>query len=135
MKLILKRLSDDGTQTLGILTLPNGKVLNTLELPWKDNEKKVSCIPPNNYTVIKRYSNKHGFHFHVLGVPNRDYILIHKSNFHSDLLGCIAPGTGLKDINGDGLLDVTNSKRAMSEMLNLLPDEFTLEITEVNQLS
>lgn len=131
MKLVLKRLSDDGAQTLGITSLPNGRVLHTLELAWKDNEKKVSCIPPNNYRVIKRYSKKHGFHFHILGVPNRDYILIHASNFHSDLLGCIAPGTGLKDINNDGRLDVTNSKRALKEMLDFLPDEFEIEIQGV----
>lgn len=135
MNLTLKRLSDNGIQTLGILTLPNGRVLNTLELAWKKNQKKVSCIPVGKYNVIKRHSKKYGFHFHILDVPNRSYILVHHSNFHFDLLGCVAVGTGLKDINNDGQLDVTNSKRAMSEMLDILPDEFTLEITEVNQLS
>ena len=126
--LSLKRLSDDGVQTLGILTLPNGRVLHTLELAWKDNEKKISCIPKGNYTVVKRTSEKYGAHFHILDVPNRSFILIHHSNFHSDLLGCVAVGTGIKDINKDGRLDVVNSKRAMLEMLNVLPDKWQLQI-------
>jgi hypothetical protein len=61
-------------------------------------------------------------------VPNRDMILIHFSNFHSDLLGCIAPGKGLKDINNDGRLDVTSSKQAMKEILTVMPNEFELLI-------
>ena len=124
----LKRLSDDGVQTLGILTLPNGRVLNTLELAWKDNEKKISCIPKGNYTVVKRTSEKYGAHFHILDVPNRSYVLFHHGNFHTDILGCVLVGLGLKDINKDGRLDVTNSKRAMTEMLNVLPDKWQLQI-------
>lgn len=126
--MILKRLSDDGVQTLGILTLPNGSVLHTLELSWNNNEKGVSCIPKGTYTVIKRTSDKYGAHFHILDVPNRSYVLFHSGNFHTDILGCILVGTGLKDINKDGRLDVVNSKRAMLEMLNLLPDKWQLQI-------
>jgi hypothetical protein len=126
--MIIKRLSDDGVQTLGIMTLPNGKVYHTLELAWKNNNRKVSCIPKGKYKVRKRTSAKYGEHFHILNVPNRDMILIHFSNFHSDLLGCIAPGKGLKDINKDGRLDVTGSRQAMKELLSTLPKEFELEI-------
>jgi len=126
--MIIKRLTDDGVQTLGIMTLPNGKVYHTLELAWKNNNKKVSCIPKGKYKVRKRTSAKYGEHFHILNVPNRDMILIHFSNFHSDLLGCIAPGKGLADINKDGRLDVTGSRQAMKELLSTLPKEFELEI-------
>jgi hypothetical protein len=44
------------------------------------------------------------------------------------LLGCIAPGKGLKDINNDGRLDVTSSKQAMKEILTVMPNEFELLI-------
>lgn len=128
MRIKLKRYSDNGVQTLGHLTAPNGKIYHTLELPWKNNEKKISCIPKGNYKVKKRTSAKYGEHFHVLNVPNRDFILIHHGNYYTDILGCILPGKGLVDINNDGQLDVTSSRQAIKELLNLLPNEFELEI-------
>ena len=124
----IKRLSDDGVQTLGILTMPSGKIYNTLELAWKNNASKISCIPKGKYKVRKRTSAKYGEHFHILNVPKRDFILIHAANFSSQLLGCVAIGKGLFDLNGDGRLDVTSSKQAMKEMLSALPNEFDLEI-------
>ena len=135
--MIIKRLSDDGVQTLGIMTLPNGKVYHTLELAWKNNNRKVSCIPKGKYKVRKRTSAKYGEHFHILDVKNRDFILIHHGNYagslnpktnKSDILGCILVGSGLKDLNNDGILDVTNSKKAMAELLKYLPNEFELNI-------
>jgi hypothetical protein len=128
MKITLKRISDDGVQTLGHLHLGNGKVYQTLELAWKNNERQKSCIPKGVYKVKKRTSAKYGEHFHILSVPNRDMILIHHANFHNQLLGCIAPGKGLSDINKDGRLDVTSSKQAMKELLSYLPNEFEIEI-------
>lgn len=125
----LKRLSSDNKQTLGIMTLPNGRVFHTLELDWQNNERRQSCIPKGKYKVVKRTSPKYGNHFHILDVPNRDMILIHHANFHFELLGCIAVGTGLLDINKDGLLDVVNSRSAMRQLNNLLPNEFELEIS------
>lgn len=126
--MIIKRLSDDGVQTLGIMTLPNGKVYHTLELAWKNNAKKVSCIPKGKYKVRKRTSAKYGEHFHILDVKNRDFILIHLGNYHTDILGCVLVGKGLKDINNDGRLDVTSSRQAMKEILSVMPNSFKLEI-------
>ena len=126
--MVIKRLSDDGVQTLGIMTLPNGKVYHTLELSWKNNNKKVSCIPKGKYKVKKRTSAKYGEHFHILDVKNRDFILIHFGNYHTDILGCVLVGKGLRDINNDGRLDVTSSKQAMKEILAVMPNSFDLEI-------
>jgi hypothetical protein len=110
------------------LHLGNGKVYQTLELAWKNNAKQISCIPKGTYKVKKRTSAKYGEHFHILNVPNRDMILIHHANFSHQLLGCLAPGKGLADINRDGRLDVTSSRQAMKEMLAYLPCEFEIEI-------
>jgi hypothetical protein len=128
MKITLKRITDDGVQTLGHLHLGNGRVYQTLELAWKNNERQISCIPKGTYKVRKRTSAKYGEHFHILNVPNRDMILLHHANFHNQLLGCIAPGKGLSDINKDGRLDVTSSRQAMKELLAALPNNFELEI-------
>jgi hypothetical protein len=124
----IKRLISDDKQTLGIMTLPSGKVLHTLELDWQDNKKRESCIPKGKYKVVERWSEKYGHHFHILDVPNRDMILIHLGNYHTDILGCILVGTGLKDINKDGKLDVTGSKIAMGELNKEMPSKFELEI-------
>lgn len=46
----------------------------------------------------------------------------------ADTTGCILVGNEFRDINNDGLVDVTNSKLTMKKLLNELPLEFELEI-------
>jgi hypothetical protein len=68
------------------------KVANTIELPWLDNKRKVSCIPEGTYEIEKRFTEKHGHHLILLDVPDRDGILIHPANIAmKELQGCIAP--------------------------------------------
>lgn len=70
-----------------------GKILcYTIELPWKNNEKKVSCIPEGKYFLQKRYSAKYKHHLEIVGVPQRSMILVHPANYAlQELQGCIAP--------------------------------------------
>ena len=73
----------------------------TIELPWKENETKVSCIPEGKYFIRKRYSAKYKWHLEVMDVPNRKFILFHPANnAQKELQGCIAPVTKL---SGPGL--------------------------------
>jgi len=77
----------------------NGKILYqdrlmmySIELPWKDNHTRVSCIPEGKYELVKRWSPKFARHLQVLNVPQRKYILIHPANVAlQELKGCIAP--------------------------------------------
>ena len=128
MKLLLERFKHQDKQTLGILYLPNGTKFHTLELAWNDNKKRVSCIPIGNYKVLPRTSQKYGKHFHIINVPNRDFILFHSGNYHTHILGCILVGLGHKDVNKDGYLDVIQSKDAMAQLLAACPDGFDVEI-------
>lgn len=132
MKVTIDRLTEGENQTEGLLTVYQGeeKIFNcyTLELPWKDNEKRVSCIPKGVYNVEKRQSTKYKHHFHILDVPNRSYILIHQANFVRQLKGCIAVGATLTDIDKDGLRDVTSSVATMNKLNKILPQTFKLEI-------
>ena len=74
---------------------------HTIELPWKNNERRVSCIPEGEYFIVKRYSPKFKWHLHVVDVPNRSFILFHPANNAlKELNGCIAPVTKL---TGPGL--------------------------------
>lgn len=133
MKLLIERISYSDKQTTGFLHVLNDKDeiqlgYNTLELGWENNQRSISCIPAGEYKVKKRFSKKFKNHFHVLDVPNRSYILIHAGNFYTDIRGCILVGTDFKDINGDGYLDLLNSKLALNKLLAVMPDEFTLQI-------
>jgi len=131
-KVEISRDSASTVQTLGQLNIyeDNNIVYSckTLELPWKNNEKRVSCIPEGQYKVVKRNSAKYGDHFHITNVDNRDYILIHSGNYHTQILGCVLVGKQHVDINGDGNLDVSSSKPTMAELNQQLPDEFDMVV-------
>jgi hypothetical protein len=133
MKVIIDRLNEGDKQTESLFTILNEKeetIFNcyTLELPWNDNKKQISCIPKGEYNVEKRQSTKYKNHFHVLDVPNRSYILIHQGNYNWHTKGCILVGKTLTDINGDGLRDVTSSVATMNKLNDILPNYFKLQI-------
>ncbi len=114
--------------TLGILTYKDFKCF-TLELPWKDNERNVSCIPQaSGYHGIKYISAKNGDCISIPNVINRDYIQIHSGNYTSQIEGCILVGDSIKFLNNDDVPDVTNSRKTLNKLLELLPNDFTIEI-------
>ena len=87
--------------TNGKLECEGKFICHTIELPWKENEKRVSCIPEGKYFIKKRYSNKFKWHLEVTNVANRSLILFHPANNALlELNGCIAPITKL---SGPGL--------------------------------
>ena len=89
----------DGTN--GKLECEGKFICYTIELPWKNNETKVSCIPDGKYFIKKRYSRKFQWHLEVIDVKNRKFILFHPANNAlKELNGCIAPVT---KISGAGL--------------------------------
>lgn len=120
---VLVRLEQNNHQTLGRFTLFNGldKVFDcvTLELPWEDNQTNISCVPKGVYKVSPRYSDKYKNHYILEDVPNRRYILIHHGNFNTDSRGCILLGSRFAQINSDSLLDITASRRTISELLSI----------------
>ena len=100
----------------------------TLELPWKDNQQNISCIPEGKYTWQKYMSPKHGEVLLIHQVPNRSMIEIHKGNFTTDIEGCILPGDSHTDINGDGVIDVTNSAVTLNKILDICGQSGTIII-------
>jgi len=128
----LKRTDFLLDRTLGILTVTdlNNKTFSfaTLELPYKNNNKNISCIKSGKYPISKRYSQKYGWHWILHNVPNRELILIHVGNYPRDTKGCILIGTGFEDINNDSRLEVINSRQALKDFNELLKNENNLEI-------
>ena len=116
--------------TLGILTYGDFKCF-TLELPWRDNEINVSCIPQAlAYQGDKHKSPANGDVIAINNVINRTYIQIHSANFLRQLRGCIAVGDSIKFLDGDKLPDVTNSKSTLKALLKVLPERFPIQIIE-----
>lgn len=104
----------DGTN--GKLECEGKFICNTIELPWKKNETKVSCIPEGKYFIRKRYSDKFKWHIEVMDVVNRKFILIHPANNAIlELKGCIAPVT---QFSGSGL--GLQSRKAFYKLKDLI---------------
>ena len=139
MRLLLNRYDHDDKQTIGQLFLLDSdkNILakwDTLELPWLNNQRRISCIPLGIYKARKHKSPKFGRTLWVQDVPNRSEILVHSGNYHTQILGCILIGKDLKDINKDGYLDVTRSRVAIKELMDSLHDVdgIMLEIVKSN---
>lgn len=91
MELLLTRTYYE-TGSNGVLSVDGKRICYTIELPWKDNQRGISCIPEGVYEVATRYSQKFGSHLCLPGVKGRSYILIHSANDAlAELRGCIAP--------------------------------------------
>jgi len=100
------RMSDQGTE--GILSVPSLSFsCFTLELPWRDNQPSLSCIPTGTYPMAWRVSTKWNA-FHIQDVPDRSYILIHSGNFAGDVSkgfkthvqGCVLLGQSMGNLDG-----------------------------------
>jgi hypothetical protein len=98
VKAILQRKPSTDQGTFSVLTF-GAHVLRALELPWRDNRRQRSCIPPGTYECAIVRSPRFGRVYGVHDVPGRSHVLIHAANLAGDaelgwtteLQGCIAP--------------------------------------------
>ena len=116
--------------TIGKLFINGESFSDTLENPYINNERNISCIPEGQYKVRLRLARESAtrdyLHLLVQDVPNRSYILFHIGNTAKDTSGCILVGNGRKqDV-------VENSRLAMDlvikEILNLGGENINLII-------
>lgn len=78
--------------TNGEISFNDTRVCSSIELAWKNNQNKISCIPEGRYELKKRYTAERGWHLILANVPGRQLILIHAANdAKKELQGCIAP--------------------------------------------
>lgn len=104
------------------------RVIHTLELPDFDNDNNISCIPEGIYLCRWIKSPNLGWCYEVVDVFGRTYVRIHSGNFTRQIRGCILAGDSHKDIDKDGIPDVTNSVNTLNWMHNKLGDEFHIQI-------
>ena len=130
INLLLIRDTFTDESVIGELFLNGERMCDTLENPWMDNQRNISCIPEGEYDVRIRLpresATREYMHLLVKGVPNRDYILFHIGNTAKDTSGCILVGLGSQQNI------VQNSRLAMDllmkEIINLGGENINLII-------
>ena len=130
INLLLIRNTFSKKSTVGELFLNGERICDTLENPWQDNQRNISCIPEGEYPVRLRLARESAsrdyLHLLVQEVPNRDWILFHRGNTAKDTSGCILVGLGSQQ-------DVVNNSRLamdllMKEIINLGGENINLII-------
>ena len=130
INLLIIRDTFSDKSTIGKLFIQGEMFCDTLENPWKNNVRNISCIPEGEYKVRLRLARESAtrdyLHLLVQDVPDRSYILFHIGNTAKDTSGCILVGNGRKqDV-------VENSRLAMDlivkEILNLGGENINLII-------
>tara|TARA_R110000764_G_scaffold59635_1_gene128616 strand:+ start:118 stop:657 length:540 start_codon:yes stop_codon:yes gene_type:complete len=121
VSLLLIRDIFTDTSTIGKLFLNGESFCNTLELPWKENKRSISCIPSGEYKArirLPRESSSRDYvHLLVQDVKDRSYILVHIGNRAEDTRGCILVGQTVKqDFVGNSTLAM---ELLIKEIINL----------------
>jgi hypothetical protein len=138
---LVRTLSDD-QGTSGVLVGAD-RLYHTLELPWRDNQRKVSCIPAGIYQCAIVKSPRFGRIYSVLDVPGRSHILIHSGNFAGDkalgfdshVEGCILLGRlgALRNTHERMQRAVVVSKATLGKFMSAMGGRpFLLEVKDVD---
>jgi len=130
INLLIIRDTFTDKSTIGELFLNGEFMCDTLENPWVNNERNISCIPAGQYNVRIRVARESAtreyVHLLVKDVPNRKYILFHRGNTAKDTRGCIVVGLSRKqDFVGNSTLAMD---LLMKEVINLGGEEINLII-------
>lgn len=97
----LNRFEKTEQGTFGVWACPElSFICYALELPWKNNKNKVSCIPADTYIVEIMKSHHYGYIYHITSVQGRSWILTHWGNwagntklgYKTNSQGCILLG-------------------------------------------
>lgn len=122
--------------TFGVLTVgDSGFSCYTGEIQWLNNERGFSCIPEGSYECAVANSPKFGAVYHLVEVPGRSEILIHKGNYvgdwgrglKSDSEGCILLGRAIGEIAGQKAL-LSSRDALLAFMAEMENEPFTLKI-------
>ena len=98
VNLLILRDTFTDESTVGELFINGERFCDTLELPWRDNQRSISCIPIGSYKVRLRTARESATrdYLHLLAqeVKDRSHILFHRGNSAKDTRGCILVGQG-----------------------------------------
>ena len=98
INLLILRDTFTDESTIGELFLNGERFCDTLELPYRDNQRSISCIPTGEYKVRLRLARESAsrdyLHLLVQDVKDRSHILFHRGNSAKNTKGCILVGQG-----------------------------------------
>lgn len=124
-------------RTLGSLYRDNEVIAKTLELPWLNNKRAISCILEGIYLTTKEppipandpwgRKERPYWHFRVHNVPGRSGILIHRGVDVPHSKGCILVASRFTDINTQQP-KLEESGKKLEWLVANLPAKFELEI-------
>jgi len=128
------RLEFGEKETIGVM-MKGGKVLGyTLELPWRDNQQYISCIPVGIYECKRVKTEKFGDTFQVMNVPNRTEVVFHSVATAKDTKGCIGTGRDVGYKNGDRcVLGGLDAKKIFLQAYKDV-DTFLLRISNIREV-
>ena len=130
MKVVLQRVTPQSQSmngTFGVWLNDNKPLFVTLELPWRDNQKDISCIPSGTYHTTKVFSNHfQRYVYTLMNVPNRDAVEIHIGNTVKDIRGCVVLGMNYSMTD----YAIVNSTIAFNSFMSIMPSEFDLIILD-----
>lgn len=128
MKLSLTRILRTNDRTLGLLTLPDGRVLRTLEPPLRVGKPR--SIPSGIYVVgVFRHQSSSLVRLRLYAVVGFSNVLIEVGNFPRDTRGCILVGL---EHTPEGLKDSQKAFDVLMEAVGA-SNEFLLVIQDVPQ--
>lgn len=111
----------------------------TLEPPWLNNEKNISCIPDGDYLL--RLTGDVKFPIEIMNVPNRSGIFMHVGNWVRQTRGCVLVGNQISISvaaeNRRPRLTLANSAYSLRFLLYHLEKinlPITLSITGISRL-
>jgi hypothetical protein len=119
MNAFLVRTQRTKEYTRGLLIV-GGQMFHTLEPPWRDNRRNVSCIPEGRYSchfLPRSNSGKYRNIYHVRDVEGRSGILVHNGNIVRHTLGCVLIGMQKGKLNGKPA--VLKSFSALKKLMRL----------------
>lgn len=137
LEAVLQREPGSQQGTPGTLRMGGRFIAFTLELPWRDNQTNVSCIPAGSYFCRPYRSRKFGDVWLLEHVDGRSAILTHRGNwagaadlgYRTDSWGCILLGLGRGAIAGQRA--VLRSRPAMNKMRRFLGRQpFWMEVRD-----
>lgn len=131
-RVTILRIESTPECVIGTLSVDGEVQCFTYELPWKDNQDDISCIPPGVYYAVERFSNKQGYKvYELIDVPDRDNVQIHIGNTGKDTTGCILPGMMVGHL-GEATRAVLASKKAFDKVKKAVGhNRFMITIAEL----
>ena len=109
----------------------------TLELPWRNNMRDVSCVPIGHYRLVPMpakstfYLESEGVSIHDTPGVERWGIRFDRGNWAHQLLGCVLVGRSLGFLNGT--LAIHDSHVTREKLVDVLSKQYITELVIENR--